>query len=73
MAEVCNKRGAVVKRSYNRAIFCSFHLTQPHSVSSRKSVTFWRKTCESRVSVEGAELASNQTSLRHLLKAQVLR
>ena len=51
---------AVVKRSYSRAIFCSFRPTQSHSFSGRKLLTFYRKACENRVNIEGAELAPNQ-------------
>src|ERR1022692_1025373 len=69
-AQMCLGRGAeqgsndmqvaVVKRSYSRAIFRSFCLTQSHSFSGCKSLIFCCEICEARVSIEGAELASNQ-------------
>jgi hypothetical protein len=54
------KRSAVVKRSYSRAIFRSFHITQCHSYSAPNSLTSCGKSCESGVSIEGAEVAENQ-------------
>ena len=51
---------SVAKRSYSRAIFHSFPLTQSHSFSGHKSLTFYHNTCGTRVGVKGAELTSNQ-------------
>ena len=59
----------VGKRSYSRAIFRSFHLAQSHSFTWRKPLTFWRKVCEIRVSIEGSELAPNQIPPSALMPA----
>jgi|CXWL01.1.fsa_nt_gi hypothetical protein len=40
------------KRSYSRAAFFSFPLSQSHSFSGHKSVTFWHKARETRFSAE---------------------
>jgi hypothetical protein len=55
----------VVKRSYSRAIFRSFRLTQSHSFSVPNSLTFWHKTCATRVSIEGVDSVRIKYRLRH--------
>src|SRR6266849_3685405 len=53
-------KNAVVKRSYSRATFRSFHLTLSHSCLGRKPFTFYCKACETRVNIQGTEFATNQ-------------
>ncbi len=66
-AQGSHRKEVVVNRSYSRATFCSFHLTQYHSFSGHKLLNVCDKTANPASTFKVLNYLQIKSRLRHWL------